>query len=161
MQQQTCADIAKPARRNDRCAVIDVCLQDNRTFLHIASWASSNTRLQSVTLIAGSCRPSDPEVYADTQLALAAAPADALSSCAVRAENASTLVPMLLREASKATDQPLLVFIIANVTLGAGLGPGAIVIRRPVVFVGLATRPTSVDFGMVVNQLVGSNDNQH
>lgn len=96
----------------------------------------------------------------NTQVATAAAPADAISSCPVKAVDAATLVPTLHQEASVATDQPLLILIIANVSLGAGLAPKAILIRRPVLFAGLATRPTSVNFGMVVNQLVGKRRTQ-
>jgi len=51
------------------------------------------------------------------------------------------------------TPQPLLLFVVSNVSLGQGLQPGAIDIRRPVLVMGLYSQPTSIDFGMVVNQL--------
>jgi hypothetical protein len=40
------------------------------------------------------------------------------------------LVSTLLQDAAVATQQPLLVLLAANVSLGLGLGPGAIDIRR-------------------------------
>jgi hypothetical protein len=72
--------------------------------------------------------------------------------CNTRTVDNATLVRTLLRDASIATPQPLLVRITSNVTLGPGLN-GSLPIRRPVLLLGLASVPTSVDFGMVVNQL--------
>eukprot|EP00775_Hariotina_reticulata_P008079 gene8079-8273_t len=43
--------------------------------------------------------------------------------------------------------------VVSNVSLGQGLQPGAIDIRRPLLVMGLHSQPTSIDFGMVVNQL--------
>jgi hypothetical protein len=49
--------------------------------------------------------------------------------------------------------EPLLVFVTSNVSLGSGLKVGAIPINRPVVLVGLYSVPTSIDMGLVVNQI--------
>lgn len=78
----------------------------------------------------------------------------AVANCLVAATNAS-LVAALLPAAAVVTPAPLLVYITSNVTLGVHprLPAGGVVVRRPVVFVGLASLPTSLDFEMVVNQL--------
>lgn len=129
-------------------------LQDERSFLQIAYLNYSNTAARSVTLLAGPCRPNSTDAYAHPAAPLTAgAAAAAVGGCAVRAVDNSTLVPTLRRDAAVATLQPLLVIITSNVSLGAGLYPGSISILRPVVIAGLRTRPTSVDLGMVVNQI--------
>eukprot|EP00882_Tetradesmus_deserticola_P018865 GHRQ01020267.1.p1 GENE.GHRQ01020267.1~~GHRQ01020267.1.p1 ORF type:complete len:154 (-),score=54.63 GHRQ01020267.1:116-577(-) len=60
-----------------------------------------------------------------------------------------------MRQAAVVTPQPLLVFITTNVSLGVNpaLPPGGLQFNRPVLLVGLQSVVTSVDFGMVVNQL--------
>ncbi|KAF6234720.1 hypothetical protein COO60DRAFT_518362 [Scenedesmus sp. NREL 46B-D3] len=127
---------------------------DGLSFVQVAKWNGTRTTARSVTIVAGPCRPSSTEVFAwpvpETKAAAAAA---ANSGCAVRVENNSTLIPTLLQAASVFTQQPLLVFLPTNVSLGRGLGPGSIQINRPVILVGLFSQPTSVDLGMVVNQL--------
>jgi hypothetical protein len=60
----------------------------------------------------------------------AAAAAGAQHGCAVRVADNSTLVPTLLQDADVSTQQPLLVIVPFNVSLGRGLGPGAIRINR-------------------------------
>jgi hypothetical protein len=62
------------------------------------------------------------------------------------------MAQVLLRDAANATSQPLLLRVVANVTLGPGINQ-SIPIRRPVVLLGMVSAPTSVDLGMVVNQL--------
>lgn len=138
---------------SSRSAALLWCLslQDGLSFLHIGSWIGEATAVHSVTLVSGPCGPRDLTAAAAPAVAAATA-----SNCAVRAVNNSTLIPVLLQEASKTSQQHLLVIITANVSLGVGLSAGDIPIRRHVIMAGLYTRPTSVDFGMVVNQLVGT-----
>uniref|UniRef100_A0A383W803 Uncharacterized protein n=1 Tax=Tetradesmus obliquus TaxID=3088 RepID=A0A383W803_TETOB len=127
---------------------------DGSSFLQVAKWNGTRTTARSVTIIAGPCRPTSPEQYALPAVeTLDAAAAAARNGCAVQVADNSTLVPTLLQKASVATQQALLVMVPFNVSLGRGLPAGAIQIRRPVILVGLFTRPTSVDLGMVVNQL--------
>jgi hypothetical protein len=63
------------------------------------------------------------------QLAATAA-ASGRGGCGVRSVDNSTLIPTLLRDAAVPTAQPLLVLLTANVSLGLGLGPGAIAVNR-------------------------------
>eukprot|EP00878_Enallax_costatus_P035629 GHUV01039811.1.p1 GENE.GHUV01039811.1~~GHUV01039811.1.p1 ORF type:complete len:497 (+),score=86.24 GHUV01039811.1:1907-3397(+) len=129
-------------------------LQDGVGFLQISLWEYGSTSAHSVTLVSGPCTPPSAALHLQSTVLLSAAAAASNGRCAISAgNNNSTLMPALLREASKSTSQPLLVLITANVSLGIGLGPGAISICRPVIMAGLYSRPTSVDFGMVVNQL--------
>jgi hypothetical protein len=129
------------------------CLQDGRSFLHIPEYMDKSTALRSVTLISGPCEAEAADTFLQPAAAAALVPSAPPGGCNVRSVNNETLVPTLLRDAAVPTDQPLLVLIIANVTLGQGLHAGAIDIRRPTLMVGLWSEPTSVDLGMVVNQL--------
>lgn len=81
----------------------------------------------------------------------------AVTNCLTFATN-TTLLPALLTAAAVATPAPLLVYLTSNVTLGAHpvLPASGVAIRRPVVFVGLQSLITSIDFEMVVNQLNAS-----
>lgn len=74
---------------------------------------------------------------------------------AVPAATNATLVPALLALANASTAAPLLVYVSANVSLGASppLPPGGVLVRRPLVLVGLASAVTSINLQMVVNQL--------
>jgi hypothetical protein len=128
-------------------------LQDGRSFLHIPEYTDKTAVLRSVTLISGPCGAEAADAYLQPAASAALVPAAPLGGCNVRTVNNATLVPTLLRDAAVPTDQPLLVLIIANVTLGQGLRAGAIDIRRPTLMTGLWSVPTSVDLGMVVNQL--------
>eukprot|EP00878_Enallax_costatus_P031578 GHUV01034538.1.p1 GENE.GHUV01034538.1~~GHUV01034538.1.p1 ORF type:complete len:388 (+),score=55.61 GHUV01034538.1:197-1360(+) len=130
--------------------------------LHIAAWDHGSTSVHSVTLVSGPCTPQFDAMYLRYTTLLSSAAAASGGKCAISADiNNVTLIPALLQEGAKNTSQPLLVLVTANVSLGVGLGPGAVSIRRPVIMVGLYTIPTSVDFGMVVNQLVGAIRDQH
>lgn len=61
---------------------------------------------------------------------MAAAAAAARNGCAVQVADNSTLVPTLQQKAAVATQQPLLVMVPFNVSLGRGLAAGAIQVRR-------------------------------
>jgi len=120
-------------------------LQDRKSFLHVPAWSNNDTSLLAVTLVRAPCA-----VAYDARLGTAdwAPPA----GCGLLAADNSTLVPVLLRNASIPTSEPLLIRITSNVTLGHGL-KGSIHIRRPVILLGLASVVTSMDMGMVVNQV--------
>jgi hypothetical protein len=75
-----------------------------------------------------------------------------LSDCNVRTANDTSLIPTLLKDAAIKTNKPLLIRIIANVSLGAGLNQ-PIQIRRPVMLLGMTSALVSVDLGMAVNTL--------
>ncbi|WIA15154.1 hypothetical protein OEZ85_001840 [Tetradesmus obliquus] len=126
---------------------------DGRSFLHIPEYADKSTTLRSVTLISGPCGAEAADIFLQPSASAAAVPAAPPGGCNVRTVSNATLVPTLLRDAGVFTDQPLIVFIIANVSLGQGLHAGSIDIRRPTLMTGLWSVPTSVDLGMVVNQL--------
>eukprot|EP00878_Enallax_costatus_P021540 GHUV01022807.1.p1 GENE.GHUV01022807.1~~GHUV01022807.1.p1 ORF type:complete len:199 (-),score=39.82 GHUV01022807.1:293-889(-) len=81
-------------------------------------------------------------------------PSPYISNCILGATN-STLVPALLTNAAKETPQPLLVYLTTNVSLGVfpKLPATGVQINRPVIFVGLQSLVTSIDFQMAVNQL--------
>jgi hypothetical protein len=119
--------------------------QDNSTFIHIHQWSDGRTTLSSVGVLLrvpdGTPNPLN-------------LPAPLVRNCLVAATNV-TLLPSLLLHAAVTTQQPLLVYVTTNVSLGAHppLPAIGVAVRRPVVFVGLQSQITSVDFGMVVNQL--------
>lgn len=108
-------------------------------------WSDSATTLQSVGLL---LQPTDGSsgIPGNTQT---------LTGNYVTAATNRTLVPVLLQSAAVVTPQPLVVYITTNVTLGANpqLPANGLAINRPVVFVGLQSLLTSMDFQMVVNQL--------
>lgn len=122
-----------------------VILQDRKSFLHVPAWSNNDTSLLAVTLVTAPCA-----VAYDARLGTAdwAPPAE----CNLLAADNTTLVPVLLRNASIFTSEPLLIRITSNATLGHGLR-GSIPIRRPVILLGLASAVTSMDMGMVVNQV--------
>jgi hypothetical protein len=141
-------------RSNGLLAALHVCcLQDGRSFLHIPEYRDNSTVLRSVTLISGPCEAEAADTFLQPAASAALVPAAPPGGCNVRSVNNVTLLPTLLLDAAVPTDQPLLVFIIANVTLGQGLRAGAVDVRRPLLMTGLWGVPTSVDLGMVVNQL--------
>jgi hypothetical protein len=78
----------------------------------------------------------------------------------VQVNNAS-LVPTLLAYAGQRTSVPLLVYINSNVTLASvdDVAPYGIPVNRPLILAGLASVNTSMDFGMVVEQLNASQAN--
>jgi hypothetical protein len=126
-------------------------LQNNKTFLHIAAWVSKQSSVHSVTLISGSYSAANASDYMPFTGALL--PADANTGCNFRAVNNASIIPTLVNVGGVQTPEPLLVFVTSNVSLGSGLKVGAIPINRPVVLVGLYSVPTSIDMGMVVNQI--------
>lgn len=129
------------------------CSQDGRSFLHIPEYTDRLTTLRSVTLISGPCEAAAADTFLRPAASAAMVPAALPGGCNVCSVDQATLLPTLLRDAAAPTDQPLLVLIIANVTLGQGLRAGTVDIRRPTLMTGLWSEPTSVDLGMVVNQL--------
>ncbi|KAF6253981.1 hypothetical protein COO60DRAFT_363306 [Scenedesmus sp. NREL 46B-D3] len=116
---------------------------DDLTFLYVHEWGDSRTQLSAVGLLLQTQQPP-PSLLASA----------VVGNCIIAATN-NTLVPALMRHAAVVTPQPLLVFITTNVSLGAypPLPPGGLRFNRPVVLVGLQSIVTSVDLGMVVNQL--------
>jgi hypothetical protein len=128
-------------------------LQDGSSFLHIPEYTDKSLTLRSVTLISGSCKAEAADVFLQPAATPDFVPAAPPGGCNVRTVNNASLIPTLLLDAAVSTDQPLLVLITANVSLGQGLRAGAIDIRRPTAMTGLWSVPTSVDLGMVVNQL--------
>jgi hypothetical protein len=120
-------------------------LQDGKSFIFIPAWSNSNTELLSVSIASGPCLRPD----AVSQRGNPWRPAP---GCNIVAADNMTLIPTLQRNASVATAAPLLIRITSNVTLGPNL-KGSLSIRRPVILLGLASSLTSVDLGMVVNQL--------
>ncbi|KAF8060547.1 D-xylose 1-dehydrogenase NADP(+) 2 [Scenedesmus sp. PABB004] len=126
---------------------------DNATFVHVVQWADERTAVSSVGFLLQAAQPA-PGVPVPPPLGPLALPPPHVRGAVVAATNAS-LVPALLAYAPLATPAPLLVYVTANVSLGARppLPPGGVPVNRPVVFVGLASAVTSVDFQMVVNQL--------
>lgn len=119
-------------------------MQDNSSFLHIHHWTDGKTTLDSVGLLLETAALQN-----SLQL-----PSPHISNCILGATN-STLVPALLTNAAVATPQPLLVYLTTNVSLGAfpKLPATGVLVNRPVIFVGLQSLVTSIDFQMVVNQL--------
>jgi hypothetical protein len=130
-------DAAAPVLASHACAAA----QDNANFLHIKDWSNARTQLRSVGVLLAA--PGSPP---------AAVPS--VKNCLIVTSNA-TLLPALLPAAAVATPAPLLVYLTSNVTLGVhpALPASGVLIRRPVVFVGLDSAITSIDFQMVVNQL--------
>lgn len=118
-------------------------LQDNTNFLHIKQWSDSSgrTQLRSVGLLVAS--PG-----------FAAGPAPTVNNCLLLTTN-TTLLQALRPHAAVATPLPLLVYLTSNVTIGLHppLPTYGVLVKRPVIFVGLQSLVTSIDFEMVVNQL--------
>jgi hypothetical protein len=123
-----------------------LCLQDNATFLHIPYWADDLTFVNNVGLLLATASGSP----ADLALSKPAAGRNF-----VLAADQATLVPLLQAAGATSTSVPLLVYVASNISLGRpqeiALG---LPINRPLFLVGRVTVPTSVDFGMQVNQLV-------
>lgn len=120
-------------------------LQDNSTFLHIHRWTDNRTWLQSVGLLlqAPATTPNPLKL-----------PDPLVANCLVAVTNA-TLVPSLVLYSGVTTQQPLLVYVSSNVSLGANppLPASGVPVRRPLILVGLQSLITSIDLEMVVNQL--------
>jgi hypothetical protein len=95
----------------------------------VPMWGGCQSHLYAVLPL---CRPNSTAVYAlpFAEHLAAAAAAPARGGCGVRSVDNSTLIPTLLRDAAVPTAQPLLVLLTANVSLGLGLGPGAIAVSR-------------------------------
>jgi hypothetical protein len=131
-------------------SIIDAA-QDNATFIHIHAWSDGRTSLRSVGLL-----------LQDRGAGAAAAASSASQAVhlprianALPAMTNSSLVPALLAHAGIPTAAPLLVYLAANTSLGAAppLPAGGVRVARPLLLVGLASLPTSLDLQMVVNQL--------
>lgn len=156
------------------CAPFDF-LQDERTFLHITSWASGSTTLQSVTLMTGPCAALFSEARAKgSNLSSALAPESSLaggnqvavdlvsggsrsgSGCNVYTADNQTVLPLLLDQGALVSREALLVLLQGNVSIaGVQLTPsGRIKLGRPVVLAGLRSVLTGVDFRMTPNILV-------
>lgn len=120
-------------------------VQDNTNFLHIRQWSDARTQLRSVGVLLGSSVPGSPPTV------------PIVKNCLTLTTN-TTLVSALIPHAAVATPLPLLVYLTSNVTIGAHppLPSNGVVIKRPVVFVGVQSAITSIDFEMVVNQLNAS-----
>eukprot|EP00878_Enallax_costatus_P006127 GHUV01006423.1.p1 GENE.GHUV01006423.1~~GHUV01006423.1.p1 ORF type:complete len:1088 (+),score=332.66 GHUV01006423.1:306-3569(+) len=118
---------------------------DNSTFIHVYDWSDGVTTLKSVGLLLQQTDDASGKL----------GPSPALTENVVLAATNGTLVPSLMAHASIVTKQPLLVYITTNVSLGLNpqLPASGLAINRPVVFVGLQSLVTSIDFQMVVNQL--------
>lgn len=124
--------------------VVRHVLQDNSTFLYLPWWADEQTLAQGVGLLLDS-----PGM---TALSMAGK-TPAAGRNFVTAADDHTLVPLLTSTAGVSTAVPFLIYLAANVSLGANLVAG-IPVNRPLYFVGKTTEVTSIDFGMEVNQLV-------
>jgi hypothetical protein len=124
--------------------LLGALLQDNTNFIHIHHWSDGRTLLRSVGLLLGS-----PAYEAGAAPAL-----PSVKNCLIISTN-TTLLPALIPNAAVATPLPLLIYLTSNVSIGQHppLPVGGIVIKRPVVFVGMQSLLTSIDFEMVVNQL--------
>jgi hypothetical protein len=117
--------------------------------LNVPYWADSTTEVFSLTLVSGPC--SIP--YEDSlQYQSATQQGPAIPGCNMRSVDNKTLVPTLLRDATNVSTVPLLIRVMSNVTLGVGI-TRSIPIRRPIVLLGMVSSLTSIDMGMVVNQL--------
>jgi hypothetical protein len=131
--------------------LLGALLQDNTNFIHIQHWSDGRTLLHSVGLLLGS-----PAYEPGSAPAL-----PSVRNCLVLSTN-TTLLPAIIPHAAVATPLPLLVYLTSNVSIGQHppLPTGGIIIKRPVVFVGMQSLLTSIDFEMVVNQLnlTGSQD---
>ncbi|WIA13636.1 hypothetical protein OEZ85_007199 [Tetradesmus obliquus] len=119
---------------------------DNATFLHIPFWSDDLTFINNVGLLLAPA-VGDPAVLALTK--------PAAGRNYVLAADHATLVPLLQAAGSTSTSIPLLVYIATNVSFGRPEDTAVgLAINRPVYLVGRVTMPTSIDFGMAVNQLV-------
>lgn len=123
--------------------------QDGTSFLNIPSWSDAYTELSTVTILTGPCIIPSAN-YSQPIQAVLNRMGD-VPGCNVRSANNQTLIPILQRDATINTTQPLLVRLVSNVTLGANL-ERPIDFGRPVLILGASSAPVSVDLQMVVNQ---------
>jgi hypothetical protein len=124
-------------------------LQDNTSMLNVPYWADSTTEVFSLTLVSGPCSIPYEDALA-YQSTMQQAPV--IPGCNMRSVDNKTLVQTLLRDATNVSTVPLLIRVVSNTTLGVGI-THSIPIRRPIVLLGMVSSPTSIDMGMVVNQL--------
>ena len=94
-------------------------------------------QLHGVTLIAAACAQA---ATMDTT---------AQNCSSFQAPTDQSLIPTIQHHARQISQVPLVLFLTQNVSLGSLYA----VVNRPVFFIGLVTRTTSVDFLMNVNQL--------
>lgn len=124
-------------------------MQDGTSFLNIPYWSDNSTELSTVTIMTGPC--IIPQQNLTQPIAGVLRSMADVKGCNVRSVSNDTLIPILRRDATINTTQPLLVRLISNVTLGANVDP-PIVLGRPVLIIGASSSLVSVDLGMVVNQ---------
>jgi hypothetical protein len=119
------------------------------TVLNVPYWSDNTTEVFSFTVVSGACKLSGAErvPWADSVKAF-----PTTLGCSIRIVDNKTLVPTLIRDAGISTSDMLLIRLTDNVTLGPGI-THSIPIRRPILLLGMVSAPTSVDMGMVVNQL--------
>jgi hypothetical protein len=118
--------------------------QDGSSFLNIPYYSDANTELATVSIMTGPCVIPQQKLRQPLPGVLAYM-AD-VPGCNVRSADNTSLVPLLVRDATINTTQPLLVRLVSNVTLGPNL-PRSIVFARPVVIVGASSSLVSVDLG--------------
>jgi hypothetical protein len=121
-------------------------LQDNSTFLHVTSWSSGRTTLQSVTIMAGAC--TEPQSLESRSKSSETAAAAAVAPCGVFTASNASLVPLLAQQGGVSSPRQLLVLLQQNASLTS-----SVQLQRPVALAGLVSAVTSIDFGMCVNQL--------
>jgi hypothetical protein len=139
-----CSAAAAAAASNVPCSV-----QDNSSVLNIPYWSDNTTEVFSLTVISGPCNiPSVSSL--PWSASVKAFPS--IPRCGIRVVDNTTLIPTLMRDAAVASPDTLLFRVVSNITLGPGI-LRSIPIRRPILLYGMVSAPTSVDLGMVVNQL--------
>lgn len=120
-----------------RCASFAWCplhpAQDGTSFLNIPYYSDAYTELATVSIMTGPC--IIPQERLSQQLGGVLAFMADVPGCNVRSCDNTSLIPLLMRDATVNTTQPLLVQLVSNVTLGPNL-PRPIVFARPVVIVG-------------------------
>lgn len=117
--------------------------------LNVPYWSDNTTEVFSLTFLSGPCNIPNADTL-PWNGSLQQFPA--IPGCSMRTADNKTLVQTLQRDAGINTTQPLLIRLVQNVTLGPGITQ-SILIRRPIVLLGMVSAPTSVDLAMVVNQL--------
>lgn len=123
------------------------CLQDGTSFLNIPHWSDGNTELYTVIIMTGPCFIPQQQL----SKTIADVLVNALGCGNVRLATNDTIIPILSRDATINTTQPLLIRLVSNVTLGSNI-ERPIVIARPVLILGASSSLVSVNLGMAVNQ---------
>ena len=121
-------------------------LQDHASFLHITKWVKPGVQLLGVTLIAAECAD---KMGTDASIGALTSKGQLQNCSTLLSPTSQLLIPTVLQQAPLNTSAPLVIFLTQNVTLGQFYT----LVNRPLYFIGLVTRRTSVDFHMVVNQM--------